>query len=100
MVTPGRISAPAQIQTLSPMVTGRAYSRPAARCSTSMACSSVMMQTLGAIKTLSPMVIFPLSISFPLTLRKKLSPTVMLYPYVQKKGCSTVQLSPVFPKIF
>ena len=78
IVTPGSTSAPAAIQTLSPMVTGWVYSRPAARYAASMACSSVMMQTSGAMNTLLPMVILPLSISRPLTFIKKLSPTVTL----------------------
>lgn len=54
IVTPARIVDPAPIQTLLPMVMGLAISIPALRCSGSMACSAVVKQQLGAIKTLFP----------------------------------------------
>ena len=54
IVTPARIVAPAPIQTLLPMVMGFAISIPALRCSGSMACSAVVKQQLGAIKTWFP----------------------------------------------
>ena len=56
IVTPGKTETLAPIQTLSPIVIGRAISNPLIRCSLSIACPAVDKTQLGAIKTLSPIV--------------------------------------------
>ena len=51
IVTPARTVVPAPIQTLLPTVTGFGDFHPAFLCSGSIACSAVVMQQFGAIKT-------------------------------------------------
>lgn len=79
-VTPGSRMAPPPIQTLLPMVTGRAYSTPVLRLSASSGWHAVKMLTLGPMKALSPMRTSASSRMVRLKLAKKFSPTWMLQP--------------------